>query len=83
MFHVGVIKLPSQRTLKDYTHFVAAATGFSAAVDQQLIEAADIASSSADHEFHKYVSILVDEMHIKEDLVYNKSTGNNCMGMMH
>jgi len=45
------------------------------------MEAADIASSST--EFQKYVSILVDEMHIKEDLVYNKSTGNSYMGMMH
>ena len=28
-------------------------------------------------------AILVDEMHMKEDLVYNKSTGNSYMGMMH
>jgi len=37
--------------LKDYSHFVAAATGFSAAVDRQLMEATDISSSS---EFQKY-----------------------------
>ena len=45
------------------------------------MEAADITSCT---EFQKYITIL-DEMHIKEDLVYNKSTGITtictCMGM--
>jgi len=26
-------------------------------------------------EYKKYITLLVDEMHIKEDLVYNKATG--------
>ena len=67
-----MIKLPSQRTLKDYSHFVTATAGFSTPIDQQLMEAAEIATCS---EFEKYVAILIDEMHIKQDLVYNKSTG--------
>ena len=27
-------------------------------------------------EFEKYVTILIDEMYVKEDLVYNKSIGS-------
>lgn len=36
----GVITLPSQRTLRDYTHFTKATAGFSNDVDQQLMIAA-------------------------------------------
>lgn len=68
----GVIKLPSQRTLKDYTHYIQAAPGFSPKVDQQLMEAAELATCP---EFKKYVFLLLDEMHVKEDLVYDKHTG--------
>ena len=38
----GCIRLPSQRTLRDFNHCVSAITGFSSAVDQQLMRAADI-----------------------------------------
>ena len=78
----GVIKPPSQRTLKDYTHYIQATPGFSPKVDQQLMEAAEIATCP---EFKKYVFLLLDEMHVKEDLVYDKHTGSfvgekrNCM----
>ena len=40
----GCITLPSQRTLRDYTHFAKATTGFSVDVDLQLIDAAEILS---------------------------------------
>ena len=68
----GVITLPSQRTLRDYTYYTKAACGFSEDIDRQLMEAANI-QSCADHE--KYVVLLMDEMHIKEDLVYDKHSG--------
>lgn len=69
----GCIHLPSQRTLRDYTHFVTTSTGFSDEVDIQLALAADV-----DHcpEREKYTAIIFDEMYIKEDLVYNKHTNN-------
>ena len=69
----GCIRLPSQRTLRDYTHFVTTSTGFSDEVDIQLALAADV-----DHcpEREKYTAIIFDEMYIKEDLVYNKHTNN-------
>ena len=40
----GVIRLPSQRTLRDYTYFTKATVGFSEEVDQQLMDAARLQS---------------------------------------
>ena len=68
----GVIKLPSQRTLRDYTYYTKATTGFSDEVDRQLMEAAKIHTCP---EREKYVITTMDEMHIREDIVYDKHTG--------
>ena len=68
----GCVKLPSQRTLRDYTHCVNATTGFSTAVDQQLMQVAEISKCP---EWKKYVVLVIDEMYIKEDLVYDKNSG--------
>ena len=65
----GVLVLPSERTLRDYTHWVEAATGFSEDVDRQLIEEAKIKSIP---DFQKYICLVFDEVRIKEDLVYDK-----------
>ena len=67
------VHLPSQRTLRDYTHHVKANEGFSVDVDDQLCKAARMGDCE---EREKYVMLLVDEMHIKEDLVFDKHTGN-------
>ena len=40
----GCLQLPSQRTLRDYTHCVKSEAGFSAAVDLQLMQAIGLAS---------------------------------------
>ena len=69
----GCIRLPSQRTLRDYSHAVKAEPGFSPEVDHQLMVAADVIKSK---EWEKLVVILLDEMYIKEDLVYEKHSGN-------
>ncbi len=66
----GCLKLPSQRTLRDYTYYVKAKVGFSGDVDQMLNQAAKASSTS--EELAQYVLLLVDEMHIREDLVYDK-----------
>ena len=68
----GCIVLPSQRTLWDYSNAVKAEAGFSVKVDQQLLEAAKLNSSPS---YHVYILILMDEMHIREELVYNKHSG--------
>ena len=68
----GVIKLPSQMTLRDYTYYTKAKAGFSCEVDHQLMVAAKIDICP---ERDKYVVIIMDEMHIKEDIVYDKHSG--------
>lgn len=64
--------LPSQRTLRDYTHFAKAISGFSCDVDKQLIDAAGISSCP---DWKKHVVLIIGEMHIREDLVYDKFSG--------
>ena len=61
----GCISLPSQRTLRDYSHAVKASAGFSDEVDRQLLDGAKLLSSPT---YHSIVCILIDEMHFKEDL---------------
>lgn len=68
----GCLRLPSQRTLRDYSNCIRASAGFSTEVDHQLFQAANLASCE---EWQKFVCLLIDEMHIREDLVYNKHTG--------
>ena len=67
----GCIKLPSQSTLRDYTHHIPAKIGFSAEVDQHLVDTAFLSC-----EMNKYVLLVMDEMHIKHDLVYDKHSGS-------
>ena len=66
------ILLPSQRTLRDYTHHIKATNGFSSEVDVQLCQAANLKSCKL---IDQYVVLLLDEMYIKEGLVYDKYTG--------
>ena len=70
----GCISLPSQRTLRDYTHFANATAGFSVDTDRQLLNAMEIEKCP---EWKKCVVLLMDEMHIKADLVYDKFSGKN------
>ena len=69
----GVIKLPSQHTLRDYSHCVSSEPGFSTDVDLLLMKANNM-SSCLEHQ--KLVILLLDEMYIREDLVYDKHSGN-------
>ncbi len=66
------ISLPSQRTLRDYTHFVKSTVGFSDDVDQRLFEVAKVQSLK---EFQKCVAVVIGEMHIREGLVFDKHSG--------
>ena len=67
------IHLPSQRTLRDYTHHTKANPGFSSEVDSQLCHATGLHESE---ERDRHVLLIVDEMHIKEDLVFDKHSGS-------
>ena len=68
----GCIQLPSSRTLQDYSNCVQAHAGFSLEVDLQLYRAASLESCE---DWQKFVCLLLDEMYVRENLVYNKSTG--------
>lgn len=62
----GVISLPSQRTLRDYTYYIPMTTGFANEVDGELMEAAHVEACG---EWQRCVVLILDEMHIKQDLV--------------
>ena len=68
----GCLRLPSQRTLRDYTYHIKAATGYSDEVDEMLMKTAKIDELE---DYQKCVLILMDEMHVKDGLVYNKHSG--------
>ncbi|XP_076084495.1 uncharacterized protein LOC143055247 [Mytilus galloprovincialis] len=70
----GFINLPSTRTLFDYSHYIKSATGFQTDVVKMLKEeAAKI--GLFDEQWKSYVGLLFDEVKVKEDLVYDKNTG--------
>ena len=63
----GVLTLPSERTLFDYSHWIHGEVGFHPKVNDQLIEEADLTE-----EKNEYVVLAFDEMKIREDLVFDK-----------
>lgn len=65
----GIITLLSERTLRDYTHWMRAGVGFVPEVDKQLIEEADVQD-----EKDRFIVLCWDEMKVKESLVFNKHT---------
>lgn len=65
----GLINLPSERTLRDYTHWIRSGVGFQDEIDAQLVKEAAVSE-----EKDKYVVLMWDEMKIKEDLVFDKHT---------
>ena len=56
----------------EITYFTNATVGFTDDIDKQLMESVRITTCE---EREKYVAVLMDEMHIKEDLVHDKHTG--------
>jgi hypothetical protein len=67
----GFLKLPSERTLRDYTNYFDHKPGFQDEIDEQLISEIPISLSGT----RRCVALILDEMKIKEGLVYNKHTG--------
>ena len=68
----SVIHLPSDRTLRDYRHSSPSTSGFSKETDMDFLE---VVSSQQPKHLAKYVSIVLDEMHVKEGLFFDKHTG--------
>jgi len=71
--NTGVISLPSEQTLRDYRHFAPSVCGFSTATDLQLLE--QVQQQKPAHQA-KYVGWVIDEMYVKEGLVFEKLTGS-------
>ena len=65
----GFIKLPSERTLRDYTHFIKPKAGFSSELDQLL---ADELLVETLPDWKRHVVLVLDEVKIKESLVFDK-----------
>ena len=67
-----VIKLPSDRTLRDYTHVYDTRLGFQVDVDKQVCNEFKVDEVA---EWQKYVGLVFDEIKVKEGIVYNKNSG--------
>ena len=67
----GLLQLPSERTLRDYTHYIPPQTGFQDGVPEQLAREAKLDEIE---DWQKFVCLTYDEMKVKEGLVYNKYT---------
>lgn len=65
----GFMKLPSERTLRDYTHYFKNKARFSDDVDEMLSKEAKLADLPS---WKKHVTIVMDEIKVKEKLVYDK-----------
>lgn len=65
----GFMKLPSERTLRDYTHYFKNKAGFSEDVDSMLSKEAKLNDIPS---WKKHVTIVIDEIKVKEKLVYDK-----------
>ena len=63
----GVITLPCERTLFDYSHWSKRTSGFSEILNKQWQKEADIID-----EKDKYVVLTFDEMKVKDNLVFDK-----------
>ena len=66
----GILVLPSLRILRDYKNYIRPTRGFNPEVINEL--AKNIVSFS---EIERYVTVLFDEMKIKENLVWDKHLG--------
>uniref|UniRef100_A0A1X7U031 Transposable element P transposase n=1 Tax=Amphimedon queenslandica TaxID=400682 RepID=A0A1X7U031_AMPQE len=64
------IELPTRSTLNDYTHWISAKPGFSHEVDMFLRSEAKIDELE---EWQRFVVLILDEIKIQEDLVFDKS----------
>ena len=66
----GIITLPSSQTLRDYTHLHSTKVGFPIEADRQLLDLLNQKDNLT-----KYGVILIDEMYIKQRLVFERSLG--------
>eukprot|EP00112_Aurelia_sp_Birch-Aquarium-sp1_P001448 Seg1156.4 transcript_id=Seg1156.4/GoldUCD/mRNA.D3Y31 product="DNA transposase THAP9" pseudo=true protein_id=Seg1156.4/GoldUCD/D3Y31 len=66
----GVLVLPSQRTLRSYKNYIRPKQGFNKEIIGELLEKVKEIS-----DIERFVVLLLDEMKIQENLVWDKYTG--------
>ena len=70
----GMLQLPSERTLRDYSNVIKSGDGFHMDVLKQLYDEARMGSDEIPA--HKqFIGIAFDEIYIKSDLVYDRHSG--------
>ena len=69
----GCLNLPSSRTLRDYTYYNQTSIGFSAATDSELLDV--LKRQNLTEDWQKLVIHLLDEVYVREEVVYDKHTG--------
>ena len=69
-FKDSTIILPSRRVLRDYTNVIPPMTGFNPGVIQELVQI-----TAGYNGCQKYVFILLDEMKIQANLIWDKHSG--------
>ena len=72
MRNPGFIKLPSERTLRDYTHWTKISSGFQPSSFERLLFEANYKELE---DWQKFIILLHDEVKIQSDIVYSKHTG--------
>ena len=68
----GLIALPSERTLRDYTHWITVKDGIQAEMVQQMKKCLEFEGMQT---FEKQFSLSMDEIKIRSGLVFKKDTG--------
>ena len=66
-----VINLPSERTLRYYSNIVNPNAGFAKEIFDELRHE----SSKYNHPSQNYISLMFDEMSVKDNLVYERAAG--------
>ena len=69
----GFVTLPSERTLRDYTNYIKSVPGYQQEVVDMMKKESKCEELS---DGKRYVTVLLDEMKVKEDIVYDKTTGD-------
>lgn len=67
----GFVKLPTARTLFDYSHVTKVQPG----IDETVLEFVSKRATSEDNPHKQYHVLMADEMHISKNIVLLKSTG--------
>lgn len=71
MKETGMLKLPSSRTLFDYSHVKPIEEG----IDQYVLDSVGLRVSKFQLRHKKYHVLMADEMHISQNLIFQKHSG--------